>query len=130
MEQTASKRKTVLIVEDETALLFALQAELSYAGFQVLVASTGDEGLKTCQTEKPDLVVLDLMLPGKDGFAILQEMQKDQELAKIPVIVVSNLGEVKDIDRARALGARDYLVKSNYSLESIQERIKEILNQT
>ncbi|MFH1508902.1 MAG: response regulator [bacterium] len=120
-------KKKVLVIEDETALLFAIRAELSYAGYEVLAASTGEEGLKMFQDKKPDLVVLDLILPGIDGFEILSEIKKDSGKKMIPVLVVSNLGDKNDIERAKSLGAYDYLVKANYSLESIQEKIKEAL---
>ena len=119
--------KKILIVEDESALLFAMKAELSHSGFDVEVASDGEEALKKVKTANPKLVILDLLLPKKDGFEVLEEMKKQGFTEQIPVIVVSNLGEKKNVDRAMELGAKDYLVKTDNSLEGILSKVKNIL---
>lgn len=124
---TNQPKKKILIVEDESALLFALKAELSYAGYDVEVASDGEEGLDKIEKLKPALVILDLLLPKKDGFTVLEEMKRKNLLQDSPVIVVSNLGESKNIERCKALGVDDYLVKTENSLEAIVGRVKKVL---
>ena len=120
-------KQKVLIIEDETALLYALNAELSTAGFQVLTSADGEEGLEQMKKNKPDFVVLDIWLPTMNGIEILEARHQDAELKKIPVLVISNSGGEETIAKAKELGVVDYLVKTDHSLEEITSKIKGIL---
>ncbi|MFZ5559209.1 MAG: response regulator [Patescibacteria group bacterium] len=119
--------KKILFVEDEPSLQKAISEVLIQEGYKVLSASDGEEGLKITREEKPDLILLDLILPKKDGFEVLKELKADQELKDIPVIVLTNLEGVGDVEKALSLGAKTYLVKANYELEDVLKMVKEQL---
>lgn len=117
----------IVFIEDEKALQKMLSAALKEAGYSVIAASDGEAGLAAVRTEKPDLVLLDLILPKMDGFAVLGEIKKDETISRIPVIVLTNLESVEDVEKVVALGATTYLVKANYDLPDIVLKIKEVL---
>lgn len=117
------KQKIVLIEDDET-LAEVLYSELTEAGFEVSPAFDGIEGLRQVMQKKPDLVLLDLILPEKHGFEVLEEIKKSPETAKIPVIILSLLGEDEDIKKGLKLGADDYIVKSSHAIAEIVEKVK------
>lgn len=118
--------KKILFVEDEPSLQKAISEVLTQEGFEVIAASDGEEGLEKIK-QKPDLVLLDLILPKKDGFQVLKEMKEDKETKDIPVIVLTNLEGTGDVEKALELGATTYLVKANYELEDVLAKIKEFL---
>lgn len=118
----------ILIAEDEKFLLQALTTKLRSEGFQVLQARTGQETLDILRGERPSLVLLDLIMPHKNGFEVLEEMKKDPNLSSIPVIIISNLGQHEDIEKGKALGAIDYIVKADYSLSDIVKKVKNVLH--
>ncbi len=122
----AAARK-ILLIEDDLSLLKIYSNKLRNSGFDVSVATTGDEGLRKAQVEKPDLVLLDLILPGKDGFMVLEELKKMPETEKSRVIILSNLGQEADIQKGNELGASDYLVKADVSLVDLVEKVKSYL---
>lgn len=117
----------ILFVEDETTLQKTLSTTLVGAGFEVENAYDGEAGLALAKKKKPDLVLLDLILPKMDGFSVLAELKKDSELKDVPVIVLTNLEAVEDVERVIELGATTYLVKANYDLPEIVAKIREIL---
>ncbi len=117
----------ILFVEDETTLQKTLSTTLVDAGFEVENAYDGEAGLALAKKKKPDLVLLDLILPKMDGFSVLAELKKDSELKDVPVIVLTNLEAVEDVERVIELGATTYLVKANYDLPEIVAKIREIL---
>jgi DNA-binding response OmpR family regulator len=119
--------KFILVVEDDPILKNLLGH--TFAGkYQTLYASDGNEALALFEQNKPSLVLLDLMLPTMDGFAVLETIRKRTDDSKsVPIIVVSNLGQDKDKDRAKSLGATDYLVKAEVSIEEIVDRIQKTL---
>jgi two-component system alkaline phosphatase synthesis response regulator PhoP len=119
--------KKILIVEDESALQDALREFLLAENFAVVVASDGEMALKLAKSEKPDLILLDIILPKKNGFDVLSELKDDSVMKKIPIILLTNLESADDVDRAFSLGVSTYLVKANYKLEEIVEKIKEML---
>lgn len=119
--------KKILFVEDEPTLQKAVEEILTQEGFSMLSALDGEKGLELIKKEKPDLVLLDLILPKKDGFEVLKEMKKDKELEDIPVIVLTNLEGMGDVEKALNLGATTYLVKANYELEDIVTKIRQTL---
>ena len=100
---------------------------LENEGFEVSIALNGVEGFKQAVDKKPDLVLLDLILPVKDGFEVLEDLKADPELQKIPVVVLTNLGQDSDVTKCMDLGAADYMVKANVSLKDVLEKVKEIL---
>ena len=120
--------KKVLVIEDELNLCKSIEEILSGEGYTVLTASDGEEGLRLAVSETPDLVLLDLILPKKDGFSVLKELRENEATSKIPVIVLSNLGEMEDVGRVLELGANRYLVKTDYKLAEVVEKVKETLN--
>ncbi len=120
--------RKILFVEDEPSLQKTMEKILTQEGFKVLAALDGETGLNLIKKEKPDLVLLDLILPKKDGFEVLKEMKEDAELKDIPVIVLTNLEGMGDVEKALSLGATTYLIKANYELEDVVNRIKQFLN--
>ncbi len=122
-----TNQKKILLVEDEQSLLKIYSNKLRNSGFDVSVAITGDEALRKAQTEVPDLILLDLILPGKDGFLVLEELKQKEATKHIPVVILSNLGQQTDIDRGKLLGAVDYLVKSDVGLMDLVEKVNHYL---
>ncbi len=114
----------ILIVEDESALAIVLEEKLKKLDHDIRIAKDGDAALPLARSFMPSLMLLDLILPKKDGFAVLKEMKADPELAAIPVIVLSNLGEDDNIKKALSLGAKDYFVKSQHPINEIVEKIE------
>lgn len=121
--------KTILFVEDESALQKTVGEVLTQEGYQIISALNGEIGLRLAKEKKPDLVLLDLILPKVNGFEVLKRLKEDAETQKIPVIVLTNLEGMSDIDRALELGATTYLVKTQYSLEEVVEKIKKTLGE-
>jgi two-component system, OmpR family, alkaline phosphatase synthesis response regulator PhoP len=124
MEPSQTK---ILIVEDEEILLTALSEELKQEGFQVAGAKDGVEGVEKAQSEKPDLILLDLVMPRLDGIGALKQMKDTPEIKDIPVVILTNLSDYDKISDALSLGAMDYLVKANYRLEELVNKIKTVL---
>jgi len=113
----------ILIAEDDKFLASALRVKLTKAGFAVVVAVDGVETLAQAKAEKPNLIILDIIMPEKDGFAVLAELKADPDLRLIPVVVASNLGQAEDVQKGKELGAIDYIVKSDLSLDELVEKI-------
>ena len=116
--------KKILFVEDEPNLQKAIGELLKQEGFQFFEALDGVQGLEVAKEEKPDLILLDLILPKKDGFEVLKELKADGKLKSIPVIILSNLEGTGDVEKALELGATTYLVKANYELSDVLDLIK------
>jgi len=119
--------KKILIVEDDKFLRELMSRKLREEGYEVLEAIDGDAGLKKMKKEKPDLVLLDLILPEIDGFEVLAAKKEDPEIAKIPVIILSNLGQREDVEKGLSLGAIDYLIKASFTPGEIVKKVKNIL---
>ena len=119
--------KKIVFIEDEPSLQKALSMALKSEGFDVKSAFDGETGLNFVKEEKPDLVLLDLILPKMDGFTVLESIRSAEETKNIPVIVLTNLEEVGDVQKVIALGATSYLIKANYNIEDITAKIKETL---
>lgn len=119
--------KKVLIVEDDVFLANAYRVKLAKAGFEIQMATDGVEALNILKTFTPDLILLDLIMPVKDGFTTLHEIKENSALKSIPVLVASNLGQEEDIERAKKLGATDFIVKSNVTLAQLVEKINKIV---
>lgn len=129
--QTNGKQPYVLIVEDDTFLVRAYEVMLTSQGHAVRIAPDGESALAMlAQDPLPVLVLLDLMLPKKSGFEVLEAMGQDARMKTIPVIVLSNLGQPQDIERAKALGAKAYFVKADTPLENVVQTVKRYITQT
>ncbi len=120
-------RPKILIVEDDKFLLKAYRIKFERAGLDVAVATDGVMGLILAKKEHPALIILDLMVPLMNGFEFLKRIKKEEQLKNIPVVVLSNLGQEVDKKRAMELGIKDYLIKADYRLEEIVEKIKKYL---
>lgn len=117
-------KKKVMIVEDDEHISKVYEIKLAKEGFSTMLARDGEEAVTKILAEKPDLVLLDLMIPKKDGFGVLEEIKKDPSIANIPIIILSNLGQKNDQERALALGANEYLVKVDYPIQEIIDKVK------
>ena len=117
----------ILFIEDETALQKTLSAVMEQAGHTVVNAYDGEKGLELAQEAAPDLILLDLILPKMDGFSVLEKLKGDEKTKDIPVIVLTNLESVDDVEKVIGLGATTYLVKANYDLDDIAGKINEVL---
>ena len=120
--------KKILIVEDDKYLANAHRVKLTKSGFDTQIAFDGDEALHVIPSFQPDLIILDLIMPLKDGFAVLNDLKANKDWENIPVIVTSNLSQKEDIDRALKLGASDYIVKSNVDLNVLVTKINKLLS--
>ncbi len=129
MGEKDSKR-LVMIIEDDKFLRELAGQKLEKEGFNVMGESSGKEALEVMRNRKPDVIILDLILPGMDGYEVLQEIKGDVILANIPVIILSNLGQEEDIAKAKQLGATDYMVKAHFSFGEIIAKIHEVLGNT
>ena len=119
--------KTILIIEDDKFLRELVIQKLIKEGYETSEAVDGEEGIKKIKEEKPDLILLDLILPGIDGFEVLSKMREDPALAQIPVIILSNLGQKDDVEKGLKMGAIDYLIKAHFTPGEIIEKIKVVL---
>ena len=115
--------KKIIIVEDEEILRNLLHKKLLAEGYSVDVAENGEVGLQKIRENRPDLILLDIIMPKMGGFEMLEEMQKDESIFGIPVIVVSNSGQPVEIDRAQKLGARDWLVKTEFDPQEVIDKV-------
>jgi DNA-binding response OmpR family regulator len=121
--------KKILFVEDETSLQKAFGTILKDKGYDVISAFDGETGLKLAKEVKPNLIILDLILPKVHGFEVLKKLKEEKETQQIPVIVLTNLEDMENVGKALELGAMSYLVKAQYSLEEILEKIKKALGE-
>ena len=117
----------ILVAEDDQFILKAMTTKLTKEGFEVKIAVDGVQLMEILKSYIPNLIILDLLMPKKDGFEVLKEVKADQKLKKIPIIIASNLGQQNDIQQVIDLGATDYLVKSELTLENLVQKIKNIL---
>jgi len=124
----SSKNKKILVIEDEATLQKALNEVLSNEGYEVISSLDGLRGLELAQEEIPDLILLDIILPKMDGFEVLKRIKKDDKISQIPVIILTNLSDISDIQKALDLGATTYLVKADFHIEDVLKKIEKILN--
>ena len=117
----------ILLAEDDKFISRAYKDGFERAGFEVVLAFDGNEAMIKAVSEKPDLILLDLVMPNKNGFETLGELKMDKTLKNIPVIVLSNLGQDSDIERSKSLGATDYMVKADFSMQEVVGKIKEYM---
>ena len=121
--------KKILFIEDEIALQKAFGTILKEKGYEVMSAFDGETGLKMAKEEKPNLVLLDLILPKMHGFEVLKKLKEEKETQGIPIIVLTNLEDMENVGKALELGATTYLIKAQYGLEEVLEKIKKALGE-
>lgn len=119
--------RKILIIEDDRFLRELISQKLLKEDYAIIEAIDGEDGLKKAEKEKPDLVLLDLILPGIDGFEVLEKLKNDPFFEQIPVIIISNLGQKEDIDKGLKAGAVDFLIKAHYTPLQIIEKVKKTL---
>ncbi len=117
----------ILVVEDDKFLREMITRKLDRENYEVIQAVDGEEGEEKIKEERPDLVLLDLILPGIDGFTVLERAKQDPEVKDIPVIILSNLGQKSEVERGLKLGAIDFLIKAHFTPGEIIKKIKETL---
>lgn len=120
--------KKILIIEDDNFLAKMLSRMITDSGYEVILSSSGQEGVNKAESNNDiDLIILDIMLPDIDGFEVLEKIKSSQKTKKIPVVIMSNLGQPEDVKRGKNLGAIDHLVKSDFSLDEVAKKIKGFL---
>ncbi|OGL73670.1 hypothetical protein A3D72_01960 [Candidatus Uhrbacteria bacterium RIFCSPHIGHO2_02_FULL_57_19] len=122
--KTESGAIKVLIAEDDKFLKNVLKSKLTAEGFQILMTSDGVETMEMVAKEKPDILLLDIIMPRKNGFDVLEEIRLNAQIRDLPVIILSNLGQDEDVKRGLALGAVDFLIKSDHSLSEVVDKVK------
>lgn len=121
--------KTILFVEDEAVLQKTFTEILKNEGYKAINALDGESGLRLAKSQKPDLVLLDIVLPRLQGLEVLRALKDDSETKDIPVIILTNLESSQEIEKALALGATTYLLKTQYTLPEITEKIKSAIGE-
>lgn len=127
-DQKIPTKKKILIVEDDKFLLNAYRVKFTKLGFDIELAGDGQEALDKVPVFHPDLMLLDLIMPVKDGFSVLTELKANDATKSIPVIITSNLSQKQDIDKALSLGAKDFIVKSEISMDDLVKKIQSTLS--
>ena len=115
--------KKILIIEDEEIMINLLQKKLTAEGYEISVARDGQEGIRAMQEAKPDLILLDIIMPKMGGFEVMEAMNKNKKLEKIPIIVISNSGQPVELDRAQKLGAKDWLIKTEFDPQEVIDKV-------
>ena len=116
--------KKILIIEDEEILLDLLKSKLEELGYDVYFALDGEKGLKAIRDIVPDLILLDMVMPKMSGFEVMEAMQKDPSIKDIPVIIISNSGQPVELDKAKQLGAKDWLIKTEFDPAEVLKKVK------
>lgn len=124
----ATSKGTILLIEDDAFISGMYATKLSMLGYTVRVAADGEEGWKTLTQEPlPDLLLLDIVLPRKDGFEILRDARKDPKLRDLPILLLTNLGQKPDVEKGLELGADDYVIKAHFTPSEVVEKIEKVL---
>lgn len=124
MKQTAEKVK-VLLIEDEPEVLELYRLKLTLDDYDVVTAQNGQEGLDKAKSENPELIFLDIKMPGMDGFEVLKHLRSDDKTKDIPVVILSNFDEEAMVEKGLALGANEYLIKSQFSPAGLSEKLSQ-----
>jgi len=122
---SSSLKKKVLLVEDDTFLSSLLELKLAQEGFEIEKAMDGEEAFTILDTFVPDLILLDLILPKRNGFEYLELLRKDPRLSKIPVIITSNLGQDADVERGKTFGVIEYIIKNKLSIDELIGKVRD-----
>lgn len=122
-----SSKLKILLVEDERILVEMYRDKFIKAGFEVLLAFDAKEGLRLAKEEKPDLILLDILLPGENGISFYVKLKKEPEISSIPVVAFSNYDDPETKEEAARLGIKDYLIKTSFTPQEVVDKIKEYL---
>jgi len=128
MADSASKTKKILLIEDDQFLSSLLKNRLTREGVEVIHAADGESALAVLKTTKPDLILLDIILPKKSGFEVMEEIRQDPQLENAPVIIISNLGQPEDVQKGQELGAVEYFIKAKTSIDDLIQNVLGFLN--
>lgn len=120
--------KKILIIEDDNSIASALVLKISGAGYQVTVAEDGEQGLQKALSEKPDMILLDIILPKMDGMTLLENLRQDEWGKTVPVIILSNLGTGDELTRSKKNGVKEFLIKTDWTLDDVVQKIRENLS--
>ncbi len=124
------KKIKILLIEDDSFLVEMYTTKFELEGFEVVSAEDGKKGLEMVKKENPDIILLDILMPKMDGFAVLDALKKDEELADIPVILLTNLGQKDDVKKGFEKGAVGYLIKAHFMPSEVVDKIKKILKES
>ncbi|MBT4120783.1 MAG: response regulator [Candidatus Magasanikbacteria bacterium] len=122
-----AKKIHVLLVEDDTFLANIYKTKFDMEGFKVSVSENGEEGLADAKKKKPDIILLDILLPKMDGFTVLEKLKEDSGVKDIPVILLTNLGQKDDVSKGLEMGAVDYLIKAHFKPSEVVEKVNKVL---
>jgi DNA-binding response OmpR family regulator len=122
------EKKKILLVEDDPFISEMYIMKFEKAGYDCEFASTGKDGLEKARSWKPDLVLLDILIPEMDGFEVLSTLKKDTATSHIPVIMLTNLGQKEDIEKGKSLGAAAYIIKAHFTPQEVADKVKSVLN--
>lgn len=123
-----SAKAHVLLVEDDVFLASIYQKKFEMEGYKISVAENGEKGLADAKKKKPDIILLDILLPKMDGFTVLQNLKADATTKDIPIILLTNLGQKDDVEKGLEAGASDYLIKAHFKPSEIVDKVKKILH--
>lgn len=121
------KNYKILLIEDDTTLAEMYSLKFKTEGFDLSQATDGLTGLELAKKELPDIILLDIMMPRMDGYAVLTELKKDSKTSNIPILMLSNLGQKSDVEKGKVLGAKDYIVKASMTPAQVVEKVKKYL---
>lgn len=127
MTEQQQIKKQVLIIEDDPLLIKMYKTKLLNEGFEVLTAADGQEGLGLALKHFPDAIILDVMMPKLSGLDMLKKLSKDPKASQIPVVIISNLSQSDEAQKAQELGAKEYLIKANFTPKEVIEKVKQYL---
>ncbi len=119
--------RKILLVEDDKFLSDMYVTKFTKLGYEIETAYDGEEGIKKIKELKPDVILLDIRLPLKNGFEVLRETKKDQKTEDIPIILLTNLGQKEDIEKGLKLGAVDYLIKAQFTPQEVVDKVKKVI---
>lgn len=119
--------KKILLIEDEEMLSEMYKVKFEAEGFRFLRARDGEQGLEVAKKEKPDIILLDIIMPKVDGFAVLKMLKQDPDTKKVKIILLTNLGQEEDIKKGKSMGADDYLVKANFTPAEVVDKVRQVL---
>lgn len=117
--------KKIIIIEDELILAEALKERLTHAGYDIDVAYNGENGLEKIRIEKPDLLILDILLPGINGYEVMEKLR--DEKIDVPILVISNSGQQVEIKQLKELGVKDFIIKVDFSLQDVEDKVKSLI---
>lgn len=118
----------ILLIEDEQVLIDVLEKRLTKEGYEVKIAKDGERGLELIKSNNPDLVLLDIVMPKMDGFEVLEELSKEPDLSKAPVIIISNSGEPVELEKVKELGVEDWIIKTEFNPQDVVNKVEKQLN--